>query len=160
MTKKQPLNNIQVKQITSANETKKTASELFEVANSGVAEGSPWTEQQFLETLDSALSIIIGAYLGEELLGFLVGSQTKFEAEIYFIVVREDYKNQAIGERLLDFLVQLSKEANLEAILLEVRTSNKPARRLYEKRAFKEVGVRKAYYSSPIEDAILMKLDL
>ncbi len=45
-------------------------------------------------------------------------------------------------------------------ILLEVRESNLPARRLYEKHAFRDVGRRRMYYKDPAEDAILYELSL
>jgi len=45
--------------------------------------------------------------------------------------------------------------AGASRILLEVRESNRPARRLYEKHAFREVGRRLKYYNHPLEDAIL-----
>ena len=46
------------------------------------------------------------------------------------------------------------------AIWLEVRESNHPARRFYEKHSFLEAGRRRAYYRNPEEDAVLYRLDL
>jgi ribosomal-protein-alanine N-acetyltransferase len=39
---------------------------------------------------------------------------------------------------------------------LEVRRSNEDARRLYERFGFASAGVRRAYYSNPVEDALVM----
>jgi ribosomal-protein-alanine N-acetyltransferase len=42
---------------------------------------------------------------------------------------------------------------------LEVRLSNMPARRLYEKYGFRPVGIRPRYYSDNGEDALIMTTD-
>jgi ribosomal-protein-alanine N-acetyltransferase len=39
---------------------------------------------------------------------------------------------------------------------LEVRPSNRPARRLYERFGFRSVGLRKRYYQDNGEDAVIM----
>ena len=39
---------------------------------------------------------------------------------------------------------------------LEVRRSNEDARRLYERFGFAAAGVRRAYYTNPVEDALVM----
>ena len=44
--------------------------------------------------------------------------------------------------------------------LLEVRWSNVPAIRLYENEGFIKEGIRKSYYSNPVEDAIIMIKEL
>ena len=39
---------------------------------------------------------------------------------------------------------------------LEVRRSNDPARMLYERFGFSVAGVRRGYYSNPVEDALVL----
>jgi ribosomal-protein-alanine N-acetyltransferase len=41
-------------------------------------------------------------------------------------------------------------------VILEVRPSNVSARELYEKFGFTLLGIRKEYYQSPPEDALVM----
>jgi ribosomal protein S18 acetylase RimI-like enzyme len=53
-----------------------------------------------------------------------------------------------------------ASESASESVFLEVRESNHPARRFYEKAGFQQSGVRKAYYRDPPEDAILYRLEL
>jgi [ribosomal protein S18]-alanine N-acetyltransferase len=55
-------------------------------------------------------------------------------------------------------LIQRAENEAASAILLEVRESNLPARRLYEKHGFRGVGRRQVYYMDPTEDAILYAL--
>ena len=52
----------------------------------------------------------------------------------------------------------LARERGGREIFLEVRASNVAARRLYEKWAFVEAGVRKSYYQGPTEDALVLRL--
>ena len=50
------------------------------------------------------------------------------------------------------------REAGTQSIVLEVRKSNLPAIRMYEKAGFAEIGVRKGFYEFPTEDAVIMQL--
>jgi ribosomal-protein-alanine N-acetyltransferase len=71
--------------------------------------------------------------------------------------VAAEFLRRGIADELLRELVQRA-ESEVSAILLEVRESNLPARRLYEKHGFREVGRRREYYREPAEDAILYAL--
>jgi len=55
-------------------------------------------------------------------------------------------------------LIRRAESEAASAILLEVRESNLPARRLYEKHGFREVGRRRVYYQDPADDAVLYAL--
>ena len=57
-------------------------------------------------------------------------------------------------------MIEYGRKHEVESLYLEVRTSNVPAIGLYKKLGFEKVGLRKAYYSSPIEDAIVMQLKI
>jgi ribosomal-protein-alanine N-acetyltransferase len=57
-------------------------------------------------------------------------------------------------------LLDQAERAVASKIFLEVRESNLPARRLYEKHGFHETGRRRGYYQNPAEDAILYVRDL
>src|SRR5699024_3149949 len=93
----------------------------------------------------------------EEIIGLIVASTTEVERDIYLIVVSEEYKQLGVGSKLFNYLIKDSEDVGIETIILEVRVSNQPAIALYQKIGFEEVGLRKGYYSSPIEDAIVMK---
>jgi ribosomal-protein-alanine N-acetyltransferase len=78
------------------------------------------------------------------------------EAHVVAIAVREAYRRQGIGERLLHDAIELALANHQESVTLEVRRSNTGAQALYEKYRFLNVGVRKRYYSDNHEDAIVM----
>ena len=76
------------------------------------------------------------------------------------MAVDKTYRQQGAARGLLKEGLRLCKERSVESVLLEVRESNIPAIRLYEKTGFARIGKRKKYYKEPVEDAILMQLDL
>jgi ribosomal-protein-alanine N-acetyltransferase len=78
------------------------------------------------------------------------------ETHITEIAVREEFRGRGIGELLLIGSVRVAMEHGSTVLTLEARVSNFIAQRLYEKYGFKEVGIRKNYYSDNREDAVIM----
>jgi ribosomal-protein-alanine N-acetyltransferase len=78
------------------------------------------------------------------------------EAHVTTFAVHPGYRRQGIGERLLLALLGLSIERHAREATLEVRLSNLPARRLYEKYGFRPVGIRPRYYTDNGEDGLIM----
>lgn len=78
------------------------------------------------------------------------------QADICIVAVSPEKRRQGLGEKILQALVSLVKESGGEEIFLEVRTSNRAARSLYERGGFEEIGVRRRYYADG-EDAVVMK---
>lgn len=150
----------QIRKLTTEDATTEMAANLWEVATSGFGEDSPWTEDQLFKLLEADNSIMLAATQEEQIAGVLVASTTTVESDIYMVVVGEDYKRQGIGQQLFHYLIQYCTEKGLETIFLEVRESNTPAFNLYKSLGFEEIGRRRAYYSQPIEDALMMKVDL
>ena len=112
---------------------------------------SPWTMEQVLADLGQSQNWYALAYSGEELVGFLAMQETLYELEVVQIAVRKEWQGRGIARQLLETVSQ-EKE-----VFLEVREGNTPARTLYQKQGFKEIGCRKGYYHAPTEDAIMMK---
>jgi len=96
----------------------------------------------------------------EPIVGFLIARCLPEEWEIENVVVEENARQAGIGSSLVRCLEQEALAAGVWSIILEVRESNAPARRLYEKNGFTSEGRRKNYYESPDEDAILYRLPL
>jgi ribosomal-protein-alanine N-acetyltransferase len=69
------------------------------------------------------------------------------------------WRRRGIGERLLLGLLDIAVARRAREATLEVRLSNMPARRLYEKYGFRPVGIRPRYYSDNGEDALIMTTD-
>lgn len=81
------------------------------------------------------------------------------ESHITTIAVRNAYRSQGMGERLLIEIIEMSAELKADVVTLEVRASNKQAQALYDKYGFHTVGTRRAYYTDNGEDAVLMTTD-
>ncbi len=120
----------------------------------------PWDEASIRAELDNPLSLWLVAAEGETVLGY-VGSQTCFDdTDILNVAVRSDCRRRGIAEALMRELERLLPLRGAERITLEVRASNDPAIRLYEKLGYARVGLRKGYYEKPREDAVIMQRDL
>lgn len=78
------------------------------------------------------------------------------EAHITTIAVSPRYQGQGVGELLLLALIDCAIALNARWLTLEVRVSNVIAQSLYRKYTFREMGVRKRYYSDDGEDALVM----
>ncbi|MFI3177939.1 MAG: ribosomal protein S18-alanine N-acetyltransferase, partial [Methylococcaceae bacterium] len=83
------------------------------------------------------------------------------EAHILNISVDPVEKNQGIGRKMLENLIDVAR-GRAETVFLEVRPSNTAAIALYEDVGFNEIGVRKGYYPAENgrEDAIMLALTL
>jgi [ribosomal protein S18]-alanine N-acetyltransferase len=90
-------------------------------------------------------------------IAFLAISLMPPEAELLRIGVKEAYRRQAIGTRLIEQLVSELKVIEVTTLFLEVRQDNLPACEFYQARGFVRMGERKNYYRSPPGHAMLLK---
>ena len=89
-------------------------------------------------------------------IAYMLGRIIPPEGEIYRIAVDEKYRSRGIGYRLLSYGLKTEMGRGLETVFLEVRSKNAPAIALYSSYGFKKIGIRKSYYKSPDDDAIIM----
>ena len=119
----------------------------------------PQSKKDFEEMVTSPQKLLLVATLDGERAGYIGAYTVCRESDIMTVAVAERFRQNGIGKMLVSSLFdELSGES--DALFLEVRESNLPARRLYSSLGFYEVGKRKAYYKLPTEDAILYKKDL
>ena len=88
------------------------------------------------------------------ILGVLVFEEIYDRIEIDYIIVNVDYRRCGIASKLMDFLIEYSKNNNILNITLEVNENNTSAINLYKKYKFELVSRREKYYKDT--DAILM----
>lgn len=81
------------------------------------------------------------------------------EAHVTTIAVHPQYRGKHVGELLLLHLIDHAISVGARRVTLEVRVSNEVAQALYRKYTFKEMGVRRRYYSDNGEDALIMWTD-
>ena len=91
-----------------------------------------------------------------DVLGFCYYYEIYDKLEIAYIFVKEIYRNNNIGSKLLEYLITNNQDK--ENITLEVNQNNASALKLYKKYGFIEVAKRKGYYNGI--DGILMEKKL
>ena len=117
----------------------------------------PWSEKSIASELDNRLSLWLVAMDGDRVTGY-VGSQSVLgETDMMNIAVHPDFRRRGIAEELVMKLVEELKVRGNHSLMLEVRASNEPARKLYDKMGFRQVGLRKNYYRNPKEDACILR---
>jgi ribosomal-protein-alanine N-acetyltransferase len=119
---------------------------------------TPWSEISFFNELKNSRSISKVARLEGRIAGYLCSSRLIDEGHILTFAVHPEFRKRGIASALIgDILDQLKREGCRFAFL-EVRASNSGARKMYKKFGFRELGIRKNYYLSPVEDGVVMVL--
>ena len=119
---------------------------------------NPWTREMYLaefENPDVSFCYVARGAEGQAV-GFCSFWRVADELHINNLAVVPAYRRAGVATALLGHV--LSEGANLNALraTLEVRRSNDAARGLYQRFAFSVAGVRRAYYTNPVEDAIIL----
>ena len=120
---------------------------------------SRWSRQDY-EGLFDANTFRRVALLCEDqsqVQGLLIAQGIGDEWEIENLAIAPEVRRRGFATKLLEGFLDQARAEGARAVFLEVRDSNRPARSLYEKSGFKEVGRRPRYYSQPIEDAVLYR---
>ena len=117
----------------------------------------PWPDEAYGNELrTNRLASYVVARIGDEVVGFAGLWVMVDEAHVTTFAVDPRWRRRRVGERLLLALLDLSQARRAREATLEVRLSNLPARKLYEKFGFRPVGIRPRYYSDNGEDALIM----
>lgn len=112
---------------------------------------APWSEESFKTAENTRFYLY---FEGERVVGYVGIYSVLDEGYITNIAVLKDHRKKGVATALLKELTE--KESALSYISLEVRESNAAAISLYTKFNFKKEGVRKAFYSSPKEDGLIL----
>src|SRR5689334_16849276 len=135
--------------------------ELLEIADEcGL---SPWSRQSFTDELARDDSILLLSRIESgKVIGFIVGRiiTTNAEAEIYNIAVMPEFRRRGLGKLLLDEFLKRCIRGGVDKIWLEVRSLNTSAIAFYEHYGFQSRATRKDFYSNPVDDALVMELDI
>ena len=123
---------------------------------------TPWSISSFEYEIGSKDAVLKAAEKDSLIIGYICIRSFLDATHIMDLAVIDEHRQQGIGAMLLnDALLEIRKaKPETEHITLEVRESNIPAIKLYEKFGFMETGRRTNYYSTPDEDGIIMGMDL
>jgi ribosomal-protein-alanine N-acetyltransferase len=143
-----------------------TVSDLPEVlCIEAVSFGLPWTQDMFERELGrGTLSELLVARALEggtppPLVGYLCAWVVTDELHINNLAVDPRWRRRGVAATLLRAALDRGRARQTRRAFLEVRASNLGAQALYEKLGFAPTGIRKRYYTHPIEDAVIMVCD-
>ncbi len=150
-----------------------------------VAYSTPWPESSFRGLLGRADTALFVAEVGGEagsgpgsaaesdpgagpgsgtgsgtvarIAGYAVCWAVVDQGELGNIAVAPTWRRHGVGRLLLEEVIQAMRDLGVRELFLEVRISNTGAQSLYRQYGFLEVGLRRGYYASPVEDALIMR---
>ncbi|HEY2134384.1 MAG TPA: GNAT family N-acetyltransferase [Xanthobacteraceae bacterium] len=122
-----------------------------------------WREDEFERLLLDRNVIAHRAMIGRSLAGFILSRRAAGEAEILSVAVASARRGRGIARRLLDLHLRRLAGLGATTVFLEVDEGNEPARRLYGRARFRDVGRRPAYYQHEgrgPSNALVLRRDL
>jgi ribosomal-protein-alanine N-acetyltransferase len=105
-----------------------------------------WSEQEIERLLIERNVLAHRAMRGNRLAGFVMSRDAAGESEILSIAVAPAEQGRGLARQLLDLHQRRLVGLGCTTLFLEVDEDNTPARRLYARAGFREVGRREAYY--------------
>ena len=122
---------------------------------------NPWTRDMYSWELQnrSVCHILLVRTADCRVAGFCAFWLVFDEIHVNNVAVRPGLRAQGLGTTLLRRVLDEAQRLGARRATLEVRASNERARRLYERLGFYVAGVRRNYYSSPVEDALILWRD-
>jgi ribosomal-protein-alanine N-acetyltransferase len=109
---------------------------------------------------ESARRLALVAEKAGAISGFAIVGIVAPEAELESIAVAPEAQRSGIGVALVAELVLELRHRGVATLDLEVRESNQAAAAFYQCTGFREIGRRRGYFSNPVEDALLLRLEL
>ena len=122
---------------------------------------TPWPKKIFQKILENrSISFVISSE--KKVIAFCIANTVLDECHLQNIAVIEELRGKGIGTFMLNILFKRAKLSDLHIILLEVRESNKRARKFYQNNGFEELFIRENYYKtkSGQENAVIMRLEV
>ena len=127
------------------------------VAIEAAAFSNPWTRPMYIRELQNPdVSFLYVLRMDNRIAGFCSFWLILDELHINNLAIRHEYRERGLGTEILKEVLQAGASRGAERATLEVRRSNAPARRLYERLGFEVAATRPNYYVNPPEDALIL----
>jgi ribosomal-protein-alanine N-acetyltransferase len=120
------------------------------------SQAAQWPFESYASLANSPGGMLLVCEAKTQVIGFVAARQAADQAEILNIAVHSDFRRKGVASALLTDALDAFRRSAIARVFLELRESNLPARKLYERHGFIRTGRRKSYYANPTEDALCM----
>jgi ribosomal-protein-alanine N-acetyltransferase len=123
---------------------------------------NPWTREMFeWEAAHSDVARVYVVRAGEAgIIAYCAVWIVIDELHINNLAVLPGWRRRGVARALLATVLAEARRLGAVRATLEVRASNQAARSLYERAGFRPAGLRRGYYTNPVEDALVLWCDL
>lgn len=154
-----PFTGLQVRRMTEAD-----LDQVIQIERS-LPEAPHWPRSAYMAALDLSASPPRIALVAENTFigvpaGFAIASFFPHQAELETLAIAAEFQGRGLAKQLFSSLIRQLRATGALEVILEVRASNHPAIGLYRSLGFADAGRRPRYYHDPVEDAVLMRLQL
>lgn len=134
---------------------------IASISRDVVERGLPWTwtPSRVAQAVRDPDTEVIVARAKSGVVGFAIMKLLLDEAHLLLFAVDGPHQRQGVGRALIEWLEAIARTAAIPRVYLEVRAGNKKARTFYRSLGYRDVSVRRRYYSG-LEDAVVMANDL
>jgi [ribosomal protein S18]-alanine N-acetyltransferase len=137
---------------------------VMEIAAS-LADAPHWPRAAYVASLAPGaprrrLAIVARSDEIGEVIGFAIANLAPPQAEVESVAVEASAQRRGVGKELMLALRNGLRSAGVTEVTLEVRASNLPALALYRSLGYAKAGRRLGYYADPVEDAVILRLEL
>jgi ribosomal-protein-alanine N-acetyltransferase len=120
----------------------------------------PWSEGSLRAAIEDAPTRVAVLRSHREPWAYCVFQVAADEVQVLNLAVHPERRRQGLGRRLLGIVLEAACREGARTAWLEVRPSNAAALSLYRATGFAQRAVRRGYYESPAEDALVLALAL
>lgn len=114
-----------------------------------------WSADSFCSEVNKENGIVLCFINDENIIALLSGYFAEGEGDITSVAVEPEFRRNGLAKQLIHEFEDNLPDST-ENIFLEVRESNIPAIKLYQKCGFEKLSIRKNFYTNPRENAIVM----
>jgi ribosomal-protein-alanine N-acetyltransferase len=123
----------------------------------------PWSKNLFLSEFRSpnvsTLLVALADGPDRTVIGYIIFWLIADEMYILNLAVAPPFRRERIARKLVIAALKRAFFKGAKRAFLEVRVSNSAAQKLYSDLGFAGTSVRRDYYDTPIEDAVVMTLE-
>lgn len=120
----------------------------------------PWKPDDFREMIEKDHMLYVVAELDGTVIGGAGLVQVFQHGDVTNVCIAKDFRGHGYGKKLMNGLLDISREQGCLDYTLEVRVSNERAINLYKQIGFEDVGIRPGFYEKPREDAMIMTKEM